>query len=48
MLSGLEKFEGPDPVEWCPRGYAVVQPDARGGFHSQGDIFVLGTQVCIM
>lgn len=43
--SGLEKFEGPDPAEWCKRGYVVVNVDARGAFNSQGDIQVLGTQV---
>ncbi|KAH6951211.1 Alpha/Beta hydrolase protein [Ilyonectria sp. MPI-CAGE-AT-0026] len=43
-LSGLEKFEAPDPAEWCPRGYAVVQPDARGAYHSEGDVFMVGTQ----
>jgi hypothetical protein len=44
-LSGLEKFEAPDPAEWCARGYAVVQPDTRGSYNSEGDIFVYGTQV---
>jgi predicted acyl esterase len=44
-LSGLEKFEAPDPAEWCPRGYAIVQPDSRGCYHSEGDVFVVGTQV---
>lgn len=44
-LSGLEKFEAPDPVEWCPRGYILVQPDARGCYKSEGDIAILGTQV---
>jgi predicted acyl esterase len=29
-LSGLERFEGPDPAEFCPRGFAVVNVDARG------------------
>jgi len=43
-LSGLEKFEAPDPAEWCPRGYAVVNVDARGCYDSEGDIFVYGTQ----
>ncbi|KAM0547534.1 hypothetical protein ACHAPJ_010278 [Fusarium lateritium] len=43
-LSGLEKFEAPDPAEWCPRGYAIVQPDARGCYHSEGDIAIFGTQ----
>ncbi|KAF7891786.1 hypothetical protein EAF00_008088 [Botryotinia globosa] len=42
--SGLEKFEGPDPAEWCKRGYVVVNVDARGAFHPQGDIQVFGTQ----
>ncbi|KAM0143657.1 hypothetical protein ACHAO1_000758 [Botrytis cinerea] len=42
--SGLEKFEGPDPAEWCKRGYVVVNVDARGAFNSQGDIQVFGTQ----
>lgn len=44
-LSGLEKFEAPDPAEWCPRGYVIVQPDARGSYHSEGDLFTFGTQV---
>ncbi|KAK1141008.1 hypothetical protein N8T08_009665 [Aspergillus melleus] len=43
-LSGLEKFDGPDPAEWCPRGYAIVQPDARGTFNSEGDVYHYGTQ----
>ncbi|CEL03654.1 hypothetical protein ASPCAL04804 [Aspergillus calidoustus] len=43
-LSGLEKFEAPDPAEWCPRGYVVVNVDARGVFDSEGDIFILGSQ----
>ena len=43
--SDLEKFEGPDPAEWCPRGYAIVNVDSRGVFDSEGDISVLGTQV---
>ena len=42
-LSGYEKFEGPDPVEWVPRGYAIVNIDARGIFDSEGDVRVLGS-----
>jgi uncharacterized protein len=38
MLSGYEKFEGPDPAEWVAEGYAVVNIDARGTFDSEGDI----------
>lgn len=37
-LSGYEKWEAPDPAEWCPRGYAVINVDARGVFDSEGDI----------
>ncbi|KAH8886239.1 alpha/beta-hydrolase [Thozetella sp. PMI_491] len=42
--SDLEKFEGLDPAEWCPRGYAIVNVDSRGVFDSDGDMFMLGTQ----
>jgi predicted acyl esterase len=35
-LSGWEKFEGPDPAEWVPRGYAIINIDARGSFDSEG------------
>lgn len=44
MLSGLAKFEGPDPAYWCAQGYAVCNPDARGVAHSEGDITMIGTQ----
>ena len=39
-LSGLMKFEGPDPAYWCSHGYAVCNPDPRGSYHSDGDIRV--------
>lgn len=39
-LSGLMKFEGPDPAFWCAQGYAVCNPDPRGAFNSEGDILV--------
>ncbi|KAH6722758.1 Alpha/Beta hydrolase protein [Leptodontidium sp. MPI-SDFR-AT-0119] len=42
--NGLEKFEAPDPADWCSRGYALVQADARGTFNSEGDQYVLGAQ----
>lgn len=44
MLSGLAKFEGPDPAYWCAKGYAVCNPDARGVAHSGGDISMIGQQ----
>ncbi|KAI1501205.1 Alpha/Beta hydrolase protein [Biscogniauxia marginata] len=37
-LSGYESFEGLDPAEWVPRGYAVVNADARGAGDSEGDL----------
>ncbi len=37
-LSGLQKWEGPDPAYWCAHGYAVINPDARGVNASEGDI----------
>ncbi|KAF2022407.1 alpha/beta-hydrolase [Aaosphaeria arxii CBS 175.79] len=43
-LSGLEKFEGLDPVTWCPRGYAIVSVDSRGTGNSDGSIPIMGSQ----
>jgi uncharacterized protein len=37
IVSGLEKFEGPDPAYWCARGYAICNPDIRGVVDSDGD-----------
>lgn len=37
VVSGLEKFEGPDPAYWCARGYAIANPDIRGIVDSDGD-----------
>ncbi|MFF8563426.1 CocE/NonD family hydrolase [Streptomyces albidoflavus] len=37
IVSGLEKFEGPDPAYWCARGYAICNPDIRGVGESGGD-----------
>ncbi|KAJ5368994.1 uncharacterized protein N7496_008754 [Penicillium cataractarum] len=44
QLSGYETFEGPNPADWCARGYAVVDIDARGCAHSEGDIAFWGEQ----
>ena len=43
-LSGLAKFEGPDPAYWCANGYAVCNPDPRGIANSEGDSAMFGTQ----
>src|SRR6185503_215635 len=30
-------FEGPDPLYWIPKGYAIVNVDSRGMWHSEGE-----------
>jgi len=42
--SGYEKFESPDPAEWCGRGYAIINVDARGAGFSEGNISFWGQQ----
>ena len=37
IVSGLNKFEGPDPAYWCAQGYAICNPDVRGVVDSEGD-----------
>lgn len=41
--SGLQKFEGPDPAYWCDHGYAVINPDVRGAYNSEGVIQFFGS-----
>lgn len=36
-ISPYTSFEGPDPLYWVPRGYAVVHVDVRGVWGSEGD-----------
>lgn len=36
-ISRHAPIEAQDPAVWCPAGYAVVVPDPRGIFHSEGD-----------
>ncbi len=43
VVSGLQKFEGPDPAYWCNHGYAVINVDARGSLFSEGDMYMWGT-----
>lgn len=42
--SGLEAWEAPDPSYWCNHGYAIVSPDPRGAYRSDGDIMVYNRQ----
>ena len=37
-ISAHTAFEAPDPVYWCGHGYAVVYPDPRGSWYSQGEL----------
>ncbi|KAH8900666.1 alpha/beta-hydrolase [Thozetella sp. PMI_491] len=43
-LSGLEKFEAPDPADWVPRGYAIINVDSRGAGDSDGVMAIMGRQ----
>jgi predicted acyl esterase len=36
-LSPYTAFEAPDPMYWCGQGYAVVYPDPRGSWYSEGE-----------
>jgi predicted acyl esterase len=44
IVSGLEKFEGPDPAYWCAHGYAICNPDIRGIASAEGDSVVWDRQ----
>jgi len=37
-------FEAGDPVYWCRNGYALVNPDPRGAWHSEGDLTYMSEQ----
>ena len=37
-MSQYARFEGPDPAQWCPDGYAIIQVDPRALWWSGGDI----------
>jgi uncharacterized protein len=37
-------WEGPDPIWWAQRGYAVINADSRGSWMSEGDLVVLSEQ----
>ena len=37
-LSKYTPFEAPDPIFWASNGYAVIFPDPRGLFYSEGDL----------
>jgi len=37
-ISRHTAFEAPDPAFWCARGFAVVYPDPRGAWYSEGEL----------
>jgi uncharacterized protein len=37
-------FEGPDPLYWVPRGYAIVVIDKRGNWYSEGQATFLSPE----
>ncbi|KAI8280209.1 hypothetical protein K4K56_012333 [Colletotrichum sp. SAR 10_98] len=45
LVSELEKFEAPDPAYWVSKGYAILNPDARGAYASEGNITYWGRQL---
>jgi uncharacterized protein len=44
-VSGLQRFEGPDPAYWCNHGYAIVNVDARGTYYSEGNLGYWGNPI---
>ncbi|WP_177221236.1 CocE/NonD family hydrolase [Lentzea xinjiangensis] len=44
VISSHTVWEGPDPMWWAKRGYAVVNADSRGSWMSEGDLVVLSEQ----
>lgn len=44
-VSELQKFEGPDPAYWVNQGYAVLNPDTRGAYASEGNMSFWGRQL---
>ncbi len=44
IVSGLGKFEAPDPAFWVAQGYAICNPDIRGVIDSEGDSVIWDRQ----
>ena len=43
-VSGLQKWEGPDPAAWCADGYAIINVDIRGAYTAEGNLIAMGHQ----
>jgi len=37
-ISGYTAFEAPDPAYWCAHGFAILYPDPRGTWFSEGEM----------
>ncbi|KQW56370.1 hypothetical protein ASC92_15680 [Variovorax sp. Root411] len=44
LHSEYARFEGPDPADWVPHGYAIVYVDPRGAWGSEGDLTFMSPQ----
>jgi len=44
QLSGYAAFESPDPLYWTARGYAVINADIPGSWHSGGNATFLSPE----
>ena len=43
-VSKCAKFESPDPLFWCYKGYVVANVDVRGAGHSEGSVHMFTHQ----
>ena len=43
-VSKYAVWEGPDPVYWTKKGYAIINADTRGSWGSEGNCEILGPQ----
>lgn len=44
-ISKHTAFEVTDPMFWCPKGYAIVFPDPRGSWNSEGNYQQFGQEL---
>jgi predicted acyl esterase len=44
VISEWTSWEAPDPAQWVPRGYVVINADLRGGGTAEGRAELLGDQ----
>ena len=42
--SQFAAFEADDPVDWCPKGYILINADPRGCFGSEGNLTYMSQQ----